>query len=292
MTVKKRTEPDWEDLRCFAALASAGSLSGAARALGLTHATIARRVASLEETLGLSLVEKRVRSWRLTRDGETVLARVSDMQVAAAALPRADPAGQGKDGGISGLVILSCTEGLALYGLQDLLADLSAKHPALGFEVKTDDRAVSLALREADIALRWARPEKGELFIRKLADVPFVLASRAEVVDASGRPRRLVGYDDGGETLPEMQWLKKYYADVPFALRTNGAGTVYAAVEAGLGAGLVPVYALKRLRGVRPVQHGTAPLTRPLWMAVHRDRHDKPSVVATMQALAGVFGRT
>src|SRR5215469_750014 len=149
---------DWEDVRFFAALARHGSLSAAARALTVNHATVARRLAALEQSLGTRLFKRRPTGYELTPAGRNALDSADAMEGAAAALARLEPAAS-----LTGLVRITATPSLAGGFLIPRLAALRELHPALDMEILAEPRPVSLQRHQSDIALRLGRPERGEL---------------------------------------------------------------------------------------------------------------------------------
>src|SRR3954468_24030652 len=163
MADKKRTEPDWQDIRVFLALGRHGRLSAAARALSVNHATIARRIRALETTLREKLVERRPDGYVLTPAGTRTLAAASDMESAAETL------GKGAvDDTPRGLVRVNASPGLFQGFLLSRLAKLPAQYPGIDIDVATDLRHVSLERREADIAIRLGRPQDGDVIARLL----------------------------------------------------------------------------------------------------------------------------
>src|SRR5580698_499729 len=133
MAEQIRTGIDWEDIRVFIALARHGSLSGAARALSVNHATVARRMASLERTLGEKLVERRPNGYLLTASGDHALVAAKAMETAAAALSRG-----GADHTPRGLVRISATPGMTQGFLISRIAGLASRHPGLDIEIATE----------------------------------------------------------------------------------------------------------------------------------------------------------
>jgi len=140
---------DWEDLRGFAALARHGTLSGAARALGVEHATIARRVAALEAGLGLRLVDRRGRKLMLTPEGLRVADSAGRMEAEALAAERIALAARAE---LSGRVTLSAPPALAAARLAAPLARLVERSPGLVIEVRGEKREALLDRREAAIS--------------------------------------------------------------------------------------------------------------------------------------------
>src|SRR5258708_25658186 len=130
---------DWEDVRFFAALARHGSLSAAARALTVNHATVARRLAALEQALGTKLFKRRPTGYELTAAGRTALDAADTMEGAATALARLEP-----EAALTGLVRITATPSLAEVYLIPRLARLQHTHPALDLEIMAERRPVSL----------------------------------------------------------------------------------------------------------------------------------------------------
>src|SRR4051812_43227412 len=160
MPERKRTVTlDWDDIRYFVALARHGSLSATSRALRVNHATVSRRVASLETKLGRDLFDRRADGYALTAEGTAVLEEARAMDEGALSILRRLDTRTG----LSGLVRLTAARVLAEGFLIDRLGALRERYPALDIEVLTEARLVSLARRQADIALRLGSPKDSDL---------------------------------------------------------------------------------------------------------------------------------
>src|SRR3984957_17138707 len=146
---------DWTDLHHFVVLAREGTLSAAARALGVDHVTVARRVGALEATTALKLVDRRTRSFALTEDGRRSAAAASTMEEAAFGVERAMQAAKP---GISGEVSISAPPSLANALVAPRLSTLRRKHPGILIKLIGEKRSASLSRREADTSLRLSRP--------------------------------------------------------------------------------------------------------------------------------------
>ncbi|WP_245986294.1 LysR family transcriptional regulator [Azospirillum thermophilum] len=270
---------DWDDLRVFLELARRGSLSGAARALRLSHATVGRRLAALEQALGQTLVERRAEGYVLTPDGEAVRAMAEEMDERAQALRRR----AGRAEGLTGTVRLTMTEALADRFLLPRLGPLRAAHPGLDLEIITDNRALSLARREADIAIRLARPQGGDLVTRRLCTLGYALYSAPAAADS------VIAYDETMAELPETLWMARHMAGRRVALRTNSLTAQVAAAAAGFGAALLPCVIAAAEPGLRRLPSPVPPPVREAWLLVHRDRRDIPRVRAVIDAVTRVF---
>lgn len=275
----QHTPLDWDDLRVFLELARTGSLSAAARALGLSHATVGRRIQALEAALGLALVERRADGYALTADGDAVRTHAEAMDERALTILRQSA----REAGVSGTVRLTLTQGLADRFLVPRLAPLHARHPSLDLEIITDNRAVSLARREADLAIRLARPQRGELVARRLATIAYGLYALPDAPDV------LIGYDATLATLPEAQWLARHAGSRRIAFRSNSVQAQLAAAKAGFGAALLPCWLAALEPGLVRLSAAEPPLTREAWLVMHRDLKDTPRVRAVADHLATVF---
>jgi molybdate transport repressor ModE-like protein len=208
MAGKNRTSLDWEDVRIFVALARHGSLSAAARAISVTHATISRRIESLQEALGERLIDRRQDGYVLTPAGTRALALATDMETAAATLSRGS-----SDDGLKGLVRVSVPPTLGQRFLAAELAKLSVKHPGLDLDVSTDLRNVSLERRETDVALRLGRLQNGDVIAKLLATLGFGFYASAKWCGRinDGVQPVFVGFDEANSYLPEAAWLARHF---------------------------------------------------------------------------------
>ncbi len=284
MTVQKQTAAlNWDDLRIFLELARTGSLSAAARALRISHATVGRRVAALEESLSRSLVERRADGYSLTTDGEAVFALADGMDERALAILRRAASRDGREAGLTGTVRLTTTQALADRFLTPRLGPFRARHPGIDLEVTVDNRSLSLARREADIAIRLARPRHGDLIARRLATIGYGLFA------AAGAPDTVIGYDEALADLPEAVWLARHMAGRRVAFRSNSVQAQLAAAKAGFGVAMLPLWLVAEEPDLLPVPGGEPPLTREAWLVVHPDLRDVPRVRAVIEHLAALF---
>src|SRR5580700_6030214 len=172
LDVRFCTMSDWEDIRHFVALAREGTLSAAARTLGVDHATVARRVAALETSTGLKLVDRRARVTTLTEDGRRIAAIAAPMEEAAFALSRT---AQAAKPGIDGEVTISAPPNFASAVIAPQLVRLRQRHPGIRIKLMGEKRRASLSRREADVAVRLLRPVESGLFVRKIGSFGFSL---------------------------------------------------------------------------------------------------------------------
>jgi DNA-binding transcriptional LysR family regulator len=286
---KRTTDVDWEDLRYFVALARHGTLSATARQLRVNHATVARRIASLEATLGRPLFERRADGYALTAEGKAVLDEAGAMDDAALSVLRRLDAGTE----LSGLVRLSAGRMLAESFLIDRLGRFRERFPAIDLEFIGEARVVSLARREADIALRFGSPKDSELVARRVARLAFGLyASPAyrERLDAGDAPAFIV-FDDESDFVAEAQWLARTFGQRRFAFRANTQAAQAAAARAGYGIALLPRYLAANDPGLVQVSLAEKPPTRDVWLVLRRELIRVPRIRAMADYLAELFRR-
>jgi DNA-binding transcriptional LysR family regulator len=268
MADRFRTAADWEDVRFFAALARHGGLSATARALAVNHSTVARRVAGLERALGVTLIERRPNGYRLTAAGRDALTAAAAMEAAAQNLPQAgqaDPA--------AGLVRITATSSLADAFLIPRLAAFRARHPAIDIELIIDRRVVSLARREADLALRLSRPDDGDLIARRIVALGFGFYANADWQGrlAGGADPVFVGFDESSAHLPEAVWLARHFPDRRLVLRANSQTSQASAARAGHGIALLPHFLGRADPTLTRIFLAEAPPPREIWLLARRE---------------------
>jgi DNA-binding transcriptional LysR family regulator len=291
MADKKRTRRtrrlDWEDVRYFVALARHGSLSATARALRVNHATVARRVTSLETVLGRALFDRRADGYALTTEGKAVLDEADVMDGAAlSVLRRLDASTE-----LSGLVRVTTARVLADGFLVDRLGELHQRYPTLDVELITEARVMSLSKREADIAVRLGRPKDSDLIARRAAKVVFgYYASPAyrDKLEAGGQTL-YIGYDEDSDFVAEAAWSVRQFHDKRFAFRSNSQMSQAAAARAGYGVALLPRYLAAKDPGLVPISLGELPPERDVWLLVRPDLAKVPRVRAVADYLINVF---
>ncbi|HZT49895.1 MAG TPA: LysR family transcriptional regulator [Hyphomicrobiaceae bacterium] len=288
MADKKRTAPlDWEDLRYFVALARHGTLSAAARALHVNHATVSRRLASLEATLGRSLFERRPEGLVLSALGRAVLDQALTMEEASFSVLR----NLQLDTDVYGLVRITMTRALADGFVAERLGPLLAHHPSLDIEIITQSRNLSLARHEADLALRLGRPAKGELVARRLATLGFgFYASRTyrDRIEAGMTPV-FVGFDAESEQVPEAAWANRRLSARRFALRSNSQAAQAAVAAGGHGVALLPHLIARNWPALVAVDLGEAPPSRELWLLMRPDTARIARVRLVVDHMVGMF---
>jgi DNA-binding transcriptional LysR family regulator len=290
MPDRKRTpDLDWQDVRYFVALARYGTLAATARALRVNHATVARRIENLEALLDCALFERRPEGYTLTVEGKAALAEAAVMDEAALSLRDRLKAGTE----IRGLVRLTAPRSLLDYFLVQRLSALHERHPGIDLELIGDARVLSLARRDADMALRMGSPKDSDLIARRLGTVGYGLyASPAYARKiAKGEPLAVIGYDPESDFITDAVWMVRRFPDQRFAFRSNSQVSQAAAARAGFGVALAPDFIAASDRGLKRV-FPEEPVPEPdLWLLMRRDVAKIPRIRAVADYLIELFRR-
>lgn len=277
---------NWDDLRVLVEIGRAGSIAGAARRLKLDQTTVARRLRALEDRLGVRVFGRGASGrWQPTAVGLRVLERAARVEEDVAGLLRVADAAHPE---IAGSVRITSVGSILAHWITPRLPALLDRHPGLAVELVASNDNLNVSRREADIAIRLARPDTGDFLIRKLVDVGF--AVYAPTLGAP--PDAWVCYDDELAHTPEMRWLTPRIADSRVRLRSNGVDALTRAVAAGIGQGVLPCYIADVTPGLIR-QSGPAPVvTRELWLLIHPDAKQQPRVAAVADWLVEAFAES
>ena len=286
---------DPQDLGDLIAIRDAGTLSAAARARGVAISTVSRRIETLEGALGLALVDRRADGVRLTQAG---------LAIADAAAPIAEQllrvkrvADSLREGVKSTPIRISATEFIISDVLAPALDRLWAAGADFPVHLQSQSAVVSLAGRDADLAIRMARPEGASLFARRLAEIrlglfatPGYLAGRSpQGVDL--RAEKLLVYDDSYGSLPELEWVARYGLNEAVAMRTGSTRGLLTAALAGAGIAMLPIPFATRAPGLCEIAPPTAIPPRQPWLIVHRDLRRLSSVKLVQKWIVSTFAR-
>jgi len=267
---------DWTLVRSFLAVLDAGSLMGAARALGAQQPTLSRHVAELEAQLGTPLFERTGRGVLPTAAALAIEGSARQMEAGAQQLAR----GLRKSReATTGTVRITTSEVAASWLLPPLLARLQQAEPGIQVDLVASDRLSNLLRREADIAVRMVRPVQQSLVARKLGDVAIVAAAHDSYLQRAGVPKRpedlfghrLIGFDTDDSI--QRGFASQGY-ELPrhaFGLRTDNQLAYGRLVAAGAGIGFVAAYCVRQWPGVRAVLPMLKVPALPCWLAVHRE---------------------
>jgi len=285
---------NWDDVRIFLAIARSGQLLGAAKSLGLNHATVARRLGALEAALGSTLVRRKTNGIELTAQGEHFLSFAETMESASLAAAEA----AGADSAVEGIVRIGAPDGFGVAFLAPRLGELTDRHPGLRVELVPVPRAFSLSRREADIAVTLERPREGRLVARKLTDYRLGLYASPAYLARHGTPQvaddlarhRLVGYVEDLLYTATLDYTAEFLKDWRSTLAVSSAMGQTEAVRAGAGIGILHTFMAGRDSGLVPVLPAQT-LSRSYWTVVHEDLRAIRRVVLVADFLAEIVSR-
>jgi DNA-binding transcriptional LysR family regulator len=287
-TSRKRAAPlGWDDLRCVLAIARTGSLSGAARALGVRHSTVFRRLNAIERRLSVKLFDRTRSGYAVTASGELAVTAAGAMEVEALAVERRM---LGASAQLSGVIRLATSELFAGLLLPAALQDFLAAHPGIDVEIDVASRSVDLTRREADLALRATNTPPDDMIGRQVGELRYAVYgarghARATSLAALSQAPWL-GFEDSLAYLAIARWQKAQFPDARARVRFNSIASMVQAVAEGLGIAILPLFAADRHEGLSRL---TPVLDQPrmkLWVLTHADMRENVRVRALAQHLS------
>jgi DNA-binding transcriptional LysR family regulator len=289
------TEPSWDLYRTFAAVLAEGSLSGAARSLGLSQPSVARHIDALEAAIGLSLFVRTQRGLSPTAAALRLKPQAEALAAQSAALLRsASSAGDA----VGGTVRISASEIVGTEHLPPILAALRRDHPALQIELVLSNAVDDLLQRQADIAVRMIEPAQQALRVRRVGAVQIALHAHRAYLARRGVPASLddlaghdlIGFD---RETPAIRAIGQAYPALrrdAFALRADSDIAQLAAIRAGFGIGFCQVQVARREPDLVRVLAEAFAFELGLWIVMHEDLRSNPACRAVFDALAAGLG--
>ena len=278
---------DWDDLRFVLAVARQRSFAGAAKLLGVNESTVARRIAKAEAGLQTTLFERSDGRLHPTEAGAELVRRAEKIELEVQA---GEEAIAGTDVAVAGTVRITSVPLIVNRVLAPNLPSLLDQHPNLQVELIAEPADLSVMGREADIALRLARPQKEmRALARRIGDVRFgVFGSR----QATPKDAPWITYTEGMRFLPQSRWIAEQAAKRGAALsavRVSDAETLLQAIKAGLGKSFLPLFLAETEPELVRIDNGASAWSRELWMMVHPELKDLARIRTTADWLAGVM---
>ncbi len=285
---------NWDDLKVFLAVASAGSLAGGARRLGVSQATTWRRIRALEEAMKVTLFERRPSGYVITPLGANLLAAIDGVQrtieIAQGRLADAPDA-------LTGEVRVAAPEFVG-HMMTLRLPELAARHPGLVVELLTGSPAAGLVVRDVDIAIRAERMLGGGFALEKVFSVPFALYASARYLRRFGRPRaiddlkghRLIAFDHSMAHIAPKPWLRAGGRGATIAFRSNSPHARLLAARTGLGLAMLPEPLARGAPGLHEVLPSAAVGRLDLMLFVSGELRREPRVTAVREFLADTLG--
>ncbi len=283
----------WDDVRFFLGVARAGSLSGAARILGVGHVTVGRRITLFEKRLGVTLLNRTPDGFTVTAAGDAILRQCMAMENAALDVERI---AAGRDSIVAGSVRVTTTEALACQVIAPAITTLRQAHPRLQVDLVVGVRSLDVTRRDADLAVRFARPSAPDLICRKLGEVGFTLYASERYLCRAGIPTRgqgLSGHDlitfTGAPAALSPFFMGEPLDGARIALRCDNPLIQRAAAANDVGIAELACLLGDGSPGVIRIWPDEPPVRRTVWMIVHKDMRRSARIRAVSTAIGEAF---
>ena len=281
---------DWSALRDVVTVAETGSLSAAARKLGVSQPTIGRRIEHLEQQLKTVLFNRAPKGLTLTETGNQILAYAQRMSDEAIAIERV---ARGASQSLEGTVRVTLTDMMGNHWLPAKLPEFFQRFPGLRMEVAVENRNLDLIKREADIAIRFGRPKQLDLVTRKSVEINYGVYATTAYLEKHGRPKSLrdfkhhyfVSYDEAVFQIQHLRRVEKIVGQQRILHRSSNITGVLEATKQGIGIGITGCYfsdpepSLERLMPERFNVAYTA------WVVAHADLFKSARIKAVFDFL-------
>lgn len=282
---------DWNQLKAFLETAQTGSLSAAARKLGLSQPTLSRQVAAIEQHMGVTLFERVGKAMVLTPTGLDLLEHARAMGAAAHALGLA---ASGRSQAVDGVVSVSASDAVAAYLLPPLVEQLRTQEPGIAIEVISSNALSDLLRREADIAIRHVKPEQPDLIARLVREAQASFYASQAWVARHGHPRTaqdaaqlsFVGSDRSGQFLAYLRQHGLPLTESNFTCYADHSVAHWALVRQGLGIGAMMDEIARDTPGIVQVLNDVPSVRFPIWLVSHRELRTSRRIRVVFEALA------
>ncbi|MDO9092851.1 MAG: LysR family transcriptional regulator [Rubrivivax sp.] len=292
---RRMDQPDWNQLKAFLETAETGSLSAAARKLGLSQPTLSRQVAAIEKQLGVTLFERVGKLMVLTGTG---LALLEHARVMGAAAEDLSMTATGQSQAVDGVVCISASEAVAAYLLPEVLKRLRQQAPGIVIDLVSSDALSDLRRREADIAVRHVRPDQPDLIGRWVREATASFYASRAWVQQHGHPRRaeeaaqhaFVGSDRSGRYLSYLRQHGLPINATNFACYAESSLTHWSLVRSGLGIGAMMDDIARGTPDLVRVLDEVPPVRFPIWLVTHRELRTARRIRLVFDLLAQAMG--
>lgn len=286
---------DWTLWRSFASVAEHGSLSGAARALGLSQPTLGRHIEALEQNLGARLFERSVSGFTPTELG---LRAYEPVRKAAQSLAEAELYAAGASGMLAGSVRITASVVTSHYTLPKMLARLRSEFPTIAIELVPTDSVENLLMREADIAVRMFRPTQLDLIARKLGESAIVACAHRDYLDRRGRPETpgdlaahdLIGFDRSDLLISAARAMGFSLERKDFAFRCDDQSVFWELLKAGCGIGFAQENIVRETEGIEVIGLDLSIPPLEVWLTTHRELHASRRIRVVYDRMGEMLG--
>lgn len=279
-----------DDLLYLLEVVRTGRLVDAAQRLGVDHTTVARRVAALEKAVGHRLVDRTARGWRLTDNGEELLAHAEAIETAVHSVTRADASSRSN---LGGTVRIAAPDGIGCTVIPDAVVDLRRRHPQLEFELTTATRRFDITSRDYDVAITLQRAQSRRLVVRHLTDYRMGLYATRDYL-ATHPPVRsredlgqhaLIWYVESLLEVAELDIFETHVLPRRPIIRSSNVSAQLRFVTAHGGIGFLPRFLVMDRPDLVPVLPDVVSARRTMWLVARRESLGLARVATTVDAL-------
>jgi DNA-binding transcriptional LysR family regulator len=256
---------NWDDLKYFLAVSREGSVSGAGKALGVNHTTVARRITALEEKLAARLFDRTADGYEMTQTAENMYDHALAIEERTLAIDREV---FGRDAELKGPLKLTISHDVASRLIVPELHAFHAQYPGIELELLTTTGLVDLSSREADIAVRLTAKPPDYLIGREVMPLRHGVYGASNYFDKlNGAPGVILFRGEG----QQPEWVGRHFPDADIVLRVDDVTTMVAAVQQGLGLARLPCYIGDTSIGIRRKDLALTPSDWGVWILSHVD---------------------
>lgn len=286
---------DWTQAHAFLETAETGSLSAAARRLGLSQPTVGRHVAALEQDLGVLLFDRVGKSVVLTAQGRSLLDHVRTMRDAA---EKVTLTATGHVQSIAGRISLTASDGFCAYNLPPIVERLRARYPEIEVEVVSSNEVQDLRRRESDIAIRHVRPTHPDLIAKSVRTTTAHLYGAKKYLDRIGRPAspqdigphvNFVGFETEDRVRTMLNDKGFALSRDQFTVFTNSGVAGWEMVRQGVGLAVMFREIAELTPDVEAVLPEVVAIEFPLWLVAHRELYTSKRMRLVFDFLADAF---
>lgn len=269
---------DWDDLQTVLALGRAGTMKGAAQALGVSETTVSRRIQKISRGDVAQLFSRDGQRWLPSKLGMQLIgfAETVEKQII-----EADAVFDTRRSGVTGELRISSISFINTHFIGPRMLEFQREHPELTISLEASDERVSLAYREADVALRLARPSEGRLIGKRIARIPIAVVARRGI-----KPKQWVGLPESLDWTPEMQLGQRHYGIQP-SFRIDSFTGILQIIEGSDYGGIAPVCMLQHRKS--DIATLSPPVDRELWLTYHEDLRNSAKIRTLIDWLSALI---
>jgi DNA-binding transcriptional LysR family regulator len=279
---------DWQDLHYFLALARRGSMSAAAKELHVDHATVSRRIAALEISLGLRLTERLPRRTALTEQGKVIASVADEMNRIA---DRVRIQARSLSAAPAAVVRISASPAVAAQLIAPAVADFTQSHPTISLSLSGASHHAQLSQGEADIAVRLTRPDDPDLLTRRIGTMRFGLYASPSWLETPPENWLFIAYENSLEHVTQQKWLNSLLNGRRVIFRASDLMAQQQAARSGLGVVTLPCFMGDADSSLIKLAVNSRPPVRSMWLVAYPEYRRDPSAVVVMEFLADIIGK-